>query len=125
MKGQSESMAYRMGVFLDDISVASGDLLDPTSARLALLEATRLKDGTFVSLVHGEMEQATRECAFAGFTTPLIPKVRICTSLSAEGIDLHRHRRRVIHYDLAWNAAVVEQRAVQVDRSGSKTFLRA
>ncbi len=122
MKGQSESMAHRMGVFLEDISAASGELLDPTSARHVLLEATRLKDGTFVSLVHGETDQATRERAFAGFNTPLLPEVLICTSVGAEGIDLHRHCRHVIHYDLAWNPAVVEQRTGRVDRIGSKTF---
>jgi hypothetical protein len=70
MKGQSESMAHRMGV---TSSAASGTLVDPTSARYMLLEATRLKDGTFVSLVHGKTGQATRERAFVGFNTPHAP----------------------------------------------------
>lgn len=87
-----------------------------------MLEATRLKDGTFVSLVHGETDQATRERAFAGFNTPLLTEVLICTSVGAEGIDLHRDCLHVIHYDLAWNPAVVEQRTSRVDRIDSKTF---
>ena len=46
----------------------------------------------------------------------------MCTSVGHEGIDLHRHCRHVVHYDLAWNPAVLEQRTGRVDRLGSKTF---
>ena len=35
---------------------------------------------------------------------------------------MHRHCRRVVHYDLGWNPAVVEQRTGRADRIGSKTF---
>ena len=62
------------------------------------------------------------ERIFAGFNTPLLPEVLICTGVGAEGIDLHRHCRRVVHYDLAWNPAMVEQRTGRIDRIGSKTF---
>lgn len=75
-----ESMARWMGMFLEDISASadSGALLDPTSARYVLLEARRLKDGTFVSLIHCQTDQATRELAFAGFNTPCSPR---CSSV--------------------------------------------
>ncbi len=122
MKGQSESMAHRIGVFLEDVAAASGSITVQGEARHTFLEATRLRDGTFVSLVHGGTDQATRERAFGGFNTPLLPEILICTSVGAEGIDLHRHCRHVIHYDLAWNPAVVEQRTGRIDRIGSKTF---
>lgn len=46
----------------------------------------------------------------------------MCTSVWQEGIDLHRYCRRVVHYDLAWNPAVMEQRTGRADRIGSKTF---
>lgn len=36
-------------------------------------------------------------------------------------MDLHQHCRHVIHYDLGWNPAAVEQRTDRVDRLGSKT----
>jgi hypothetical protein len=42
--------------------------------------------------------------------------------VGAEGIDLHRQCRQIIHYDLAWNPAVMEQRTGRIDRIGSKTF---
>jgi hypothetical protein len=68
------------------------------------------------------MASATRDRIFTGFNTPLLPEVLICTQVGQEGIDLHRHCRHVIHYDLAWNPAILEQRTGRADRIGSKTF---
>jgi len=47
---------------------------------------------------------------------------RECRHFGQEGIDLHRHCRHVVHYDLPWNPAVLEQRTGRADRIGSKTF---
>ena len=99
----------------------AGTTGDKRSARGSLLDATRLRDQKFVALVKGG-DQRTRERVFAGFNTPLLPDVLVCTSVGAEGIDLHRHCRHVVHYDLAWNPAVLEQRTGRIDRIGSKTF---
>ena len=57
-----------------------------------------------------------------GIGTLLLPEVLVCTSVGQEGIDLHRHCRSVVHYDLAWNPATLEQRTGRADRIGSKTF---
>jgi hypothetical protein len=38
-----------------------------------------------------------------------------------EGLDLHRQCRRVVHHDLVWNPAQVEQRIGRIDRLGSLT----
>lgn len=118
---QRESMADRIAVFLEDVLAASGSLTDPDSARYALLSATRLRDQQFVALVSGGTDNASRERVFAGFNTPLLPEVLICTSVGQEGIDLHRHCRHVVHFDLAWNPAALEQRTGRADRIGSKT----
>ena len=56
-----------------------------------------------------------------GFNTPLVPEVLIVTTVGQEGIDLHRECRQVIHHDLPWNPATLEQRTGRVDRIGSKT----
>jgi superfamily II DNA/RNA helicase len=88
--------------------------------RYELIAATRLSDQRFVALVSGD--QKNRERVFTGFNTPLLPEVLVCTQVGQEGIDLHRHCRHVIHYDLAWNPAVLEQRTGRADRIGSKTF---
>jgi hypothetical protein len=119
---QHESMADRIAIFAEDVLSASGSAQDRTSARFSLLDATRLRDQNFVALVVGGDDQQARERIFAGFNTPLLPEILICTSVGAEGIDLHRHCRRVVHYDLAWNPAVLEQRTGRIDRIGSKTF---
>lgn len=119
--GQHESMAHRIEVFLEDLRGASGSFDDPESAKATLLDATKLRDQRFVALVKGG-DQKGRERVFAGFNTPLLPDVLVCTSVGAEGIDLHRHCRHVVHYDLAWNPAVLEQRTGRIDRIGSKTF---
>ncbi len=119
---QHESMAQRVAVFLEDLKAASGDIAVPSSARGALYEATRLHDQQFVALIKGGGDNETRDRIFNGFNTPLLPEVLICTQVGQEGIDLHRHCRHVVHYDLAWNPAVLEQRTGRADRIGSKTF---
>lgn len=122
---QRESTADHIAAFLEDMVAASGKISDPKSARFALYDATRLRDQQFVALVsgvHGSKDKQTRERVFSGFNTPLLPEVLICTSVGQEGIDLHRHCRHVVHFDLAWNPAVMEQRTGRTDRIGSKTF---
>ena len=96
--------------------------MEPGSSRSTLLKATRLRDQQLVALVKGGGDIETRERIFAGFNSPLLPEVLVCTSVGQEGIDLHRHCRQVIHYDLVWNPAVLEQRTGRVDRIGCKTF---
>ncbi len=71
-----------------------------------------------VELCTGETKN--RGGLFAAFNAPLLPDVLICTAVGGEGIDLHRQCRHVIHYDLDWNPANLEQRTGRVDRIGSK-----
>lgn len=120
-EGQRETMAHRIDVFLEGLTSESGSFHEPGSARAASLDATRLGHDRYVALVKGG-SQGERERIFGGFNSPLFPDVLVCTSVGAEGIDLHRYCRHVIHYDLAWNPAVLEQRTGRVDRIGSKTF---
>jgi len=122
LPGQNESIADRINIFIEDLLAASGTLSDPSSARHFLYSASRLTDQKFVALITGKSKSEERERVFAGFNTPLLPEVLICTAVGQEGIDLHRHCRHVIHYDLAWNPAVLEQRTGRADRIGSKTF---
>lgn len=116
LPGQHESMADRISVFLEDLQAGGQE------AREQLLDATRLRDESFVALVSGEIKATVKSRLFMGFNTPLLPEVLVCTSVGQEGIDLHRHCRHVVHYDLAWNPATVEQRTGRTDRIGSKTF---
>jgi hypothetical protein len=38
----------------------------------------------------------------------------------AEGVDLHRYCRYVVHHDLCWNPSTLEQRTGRIDRIGAK-----
>lgn len=74
-----------------------------------------------VARVTGAVSNVERDRLFHGFNTPLIPEVLVVTSVGQEGIDLHRECRHVIHHDMPWNPATLEQRTGRVDRIGSKT----
>ena len=66
-------------------------------------------------------DAAAREKLREAFNTPLFPMVLIANEVMQEGIDLHRSCRRVVHHDLAWNPAQLEQRVGRIDRLGSLT----
>jgi hypothetical protein len=83
----------------------------------ALYEA--LESNQRIQYIDGSTKQQTQQNAVNGFNTPLYPEVIIATPVLAEGLDLHRFCRRVIHHDLPWNPAKLEQRTGRVDRVGS------
>ncbi len=123
MPGQIESLVDRVTIFLDDLANAGGSLSaeDEKSGgfRYAMYEMIKIRSPQAVELVKGG-DNERRARIFQGFNTPLLPEILVCTSVGQEGIDLHRHCRHVIHYDLAWNPASIEQRTGRVDRIGSK-----
>lgn len=73
-----------------------------------------------VRLVNGDVRSETRQRLMLTFNSPFFPEVLIASSVMAEGIDLHRFCRYVIHHDLCWNPSTLEQRTGRVDRIGSK-----
>jgi hypothetical protein len=81
--------------------------------------ASALRQSKRVIFVSGETDNATKQRAIEGFNTPLYPEVLLATGVLAEGVDLHRSCRRVIHHDLPWNPAKLEQRTGRIDRIGS------
>jgi superfamily II DNA or RNA helicase len=78
------------------------------------------KNLNVVQLVKGDTPSQNRDGYFLGFNTPYRPEILVSTSVGQEGIDLHRECRHVIHHDLCWNPATIEQRTGRVDRIGSK-----
>lgn len=78
-----------------------------------------LKTGQLVRETRdGESRERLREA----FNTPLFPMVLVANEVMQEGLDLHKNCRRVVHHDLAWNPAQLEQRVGRVDRIGSLTL---
>jgi hypothetical protein len=70
-------------------------------------------------LVRHTADGESREQVREAFNTPLYPMVLVANEVMQEGLDLHHHCRRVVHHDLAWNPAQLEQRVGRVDRLGS------
>jgi hypothetical protein len=105
---------------LADFAVDEIDVADPEQAARRLDHLTAaLRKGERVQFVHGGASPDTQQNAMDGFNTPLYPEVLITTKQLGEGVDLHRFCRRVIHHDLPWNPAKLEQRTGRVDRIGS------
>lgn len=118
--GRQESLLRSVGVFIEDLATASGAIDESASSRGSLYETTRSREA-IAALVTGETIAETRSRRFQGFNTPLSPEILVCGQIAQEGIDLHRHCSHVIHYDLAWNPATIEQRTGRIDRIGSRT----
>ncbi len=111
----SESARERFDAYLETLQRAI-DLEE----QIAVYEAaSRNRDN--VARVTGAVAGSERDRLFVGFNTPLVPEILIVTTVGQEGIDLHRECRHVIHHDLPWNPATLEQRTGRVDRIGSKT----
>ncbi len=71
------------------------------------------------AIVRHTVDGDSREQLREAFNTPLYPMILVANEVMQEGLDLHHHCRRVIHHDLAWNPAQLEQRVGRVDRLGS------
>jgi hypothetical protein len=57
-----------------------------------------------------------REHLIQAFNTPFFPNLLITTSVLQEGVDLHTHCRKVMHYGIAWTPGDNEQRVGRIDR---------
>lgn len=111
LQGHRESLHDRVHAYLETIVRARSNSSLLSGYREA---GTNLN---VVQLVRGGMD---RDRYFLGFNTPYRPEILVSTSVGQEGIDLHRECRHVIHHDLCWNPATIEQRTGRVDRIGSK-----
>jgi hypothetical protein len=80
-------------------------------------------DGTTVANVamcSGTTSMEVRMRRMRTFNTPFFPDILVCSEVMAEGVDLQRFCRHMIHHDLAWNPSTVEQRTGRIDRIGCK-----
>jgi len=101
-----------------------GSILPDTarSRRFRLWRGVFLKnqdDGGAVGVLNGSIDEERRSNLCAAFNSPLLPDILICTAIGSEGIDLHLECQDVVHHDLPWNPALLEQRTGRVDRVGS------
>lgn len=68
----------------------------------------------------GRENRRERDRAADGFRSVCMPWALVASNVGAEGIDLHTYTRRIVHYDLEWNPAKMEQREGRGDRVGRK-----
>jgi superfamily II DNA or RNA helicase len=73
-----------------------------------------------VRLVNGRTKSTTRQRLMLTFNSPFFPEILIASAVMAEGVDLHRYCRYVVHHDLCWNPSTLEQRTGRIDRIGAK-----
>jgi len=78
------------------------------------------KDMKVVEKMGGEVEKGrTMEESMIRFNLPSFPLILISGQKGQESIDLHKYCRKILHYDLLWNPAKIEQRIGRIDRIGS------
>ena len=119
-----ESLRRIVDDFLDDTpaegeagSDENRDKARREIARLARVLSAPEYVGRFDGRTSEEEREARREC----FNRPYAPLVLLVSKVGEEGIDLQSHTKSVLHYDVEWNPARMEQREGRVDREGRKT----
>jgi hypothetical protein len=101
--------------------VAESSVEDDNRLETAEQEAVfLLEDSRSVDLVghYDGSNSRDREAHRRNFNDYYNPFVLLVSRVGEEGIDLQKQCRYVIHYDLEWNPAKMEQREGRVDRVG-------
>ena len=121
--GASRSTPWqRVGEYLATLLESEGSLnrkAVQSSKRQSLWKGVFLTESWLVAELRGGVHDDTRVNRCAAFNSPLVPDILVCTAIGSEGIDLHRYCADVIHHDLPWNPAKLEQRIGRIDRVGS------
>jgi superfamily II DNA or RNA helicase len=84
----------------------------------------RLHGRVLLAVLHGGMLPAERAAALSAFTSGRV-RLLLATDAAAEGLNLQDRCRWVIHYEVPWNPARVEQRNGRVDRLGQRCRVHA
>ena len=69
-----------------------------------------------IETLHGGMTDLEQQRVVEDFGKPV--RLAICSDVAAEGINLHYHCHRLIHFDMPWSLMVFAQRNGRVDRYG-------
>jgi ATP-dependent helicase HepA len=84
------------------------------------LEALRVelgREGLEALAYHGDLPLVERDRQVARFRDPEGPKLLLCTEVGGEGRNF-QFAHHLVHYDLPWSPATVEQRIGRLDRIG-------
>ena len=89
---------------------------------LATLLAEDLKlPAKRIETLHGGMSDVEQQRVVEDFGNAAKPvRLLICSDVASEGINLHYHCHRLIHFDMPWSLMVFAQRNGRVDRYGQE-----
>jgi superfamily II DNA or RNA helicase len=80
---------------------------------------TKKFGGERVLTLFGGMDDVERSDVKSCFNNPLHPvRVLVATDAAAEGLNLQRTARYLLHFDCPWNPSRIEQRNGRIDRHG-------
>lgn len=71
-----------------------------------------------VATYTGHDDRRERDASGEAFRSPLAPWVLVASNVGSEGIDLHTFSAHLVHFDIEWNPARMEQREGRSDRLG-------
>lgn len=86
--------------------------------RTAMAALGAIARGPLAATFTGDDTRRERDAVAQAFMTALGPWLLVATNVGSEGIDLHRYSRHLVHFDLEWNPARLEQREGRIDRLG-------
>ena len=79
----------------------------------------RYADAEAVQVLYGGMDETEREEIKAAFNDPKDPvRILVATDAASEGLNLQETARYLLHFDVPWNPARLEQRNGRLDRYG-------
>lgn len=91
------------------------DELSRLTANLGSLGQYRL-----VATYTGHDDRRNREASGEAFCSPLGPWILVASNVGSEGIDLQTYSAHLVHFDIEWNPARMEQREGRIDRVGRR-----
>lgn len=91
--------------------------LDYLRARLR----ARYGEGDWLLSLYGGMNDVERDAIKRAFNDPRGPaRILVATDAAGEGLNLQRAARHLLHWDIPWNPARMEQRNGRLDRHGQE-----
>ena len=74
-----------------------------------------------IEILHGGMSDLEQQRVVEEFGNAAKPvRLLLCSDVASEGINLHYHCHRLIHFDMPWSLMVFAQRNGRVDRYGQE-----
>jgi superfamily II DNA or RNA helicase len=83
------------------------------------LKAEFSDDDSFILALYGGMNDPQREAIKQSFNNPYHPvRILVATDAASEGLNLQETARYLLHQDIPWNPAKLDQRNGRLDRHG-------